>query len=113
MKIVQQFSEDRAAFDEMFASAWYKLTTRDMGPRERCINDDAPPAQAWQHPLTQRSGPTPGVDQLREMIDSALESDPSSYGQWTRLAWQCASSFRVTDYQGGCNGARIRYEKKN
>ena len=46
----------------MFAHAWYKLTTRDMGPRERCSNrDTAPPAQDWQYPLPPPTLPGPDL----------------------------------------------------
>ena len=41
--IVRQFAGDRDSFDSMFAHAWYKLTTRDMGPRQTCM-------QCWMRP---------------------------------------------------------------
>jgi len=108
-KLVRMFAEDRERFDEVFAHAWYKLTTRDMGPRVRCDNNDAPPEQDWQNPLPVRSESVPDFTGVKERIVEILQNDDASYGQFTRLAWQCASSFRVTDYQGGCNGARLRF----
>ena len=109
LEIVQMFAENRDRFDAMFAHAWYKLVTRDMGPRSRCINSDtAPVSQDWQNGLPDRTESPPDFTEVRERIMNLLDSDNTAYGQFTRLAWQCASSFRVTDYQGGCNGARLR-----
>ena len=51
-EIVEKFASDGEYFSSQFAHAWYKLTTRDMGPRTRCSNrESAPPAQTWQYPL--------------------------------------------------------------
>ena len=107
-KIVEQFASDREYFDQQFAHAWYKLTTRDMGPRSRCLNSDAPPAQHWQYPLPERTSPMPDMREVRRVVVRILEEDERRLGLFARLAWQCASTFRGTSYLGGCNGARIR-----
>ena len=107
-EIVAHFAEDWQDFSAQFAAAWYKLTTRDMGPRTRCSNQDtAPPPQHWQNPLPQRDSPVPDFEGVKQRIEIVLELN-DAYGLFARLAWQCASTFRVTDYQGGCNGARLR-----
>uniref|UniRef100_A0A7S3YPL2 Plant heme peroxidase family profile domain-containing protein n=1 Tax=Lotharella globosa TaxID=91324 RepID=A0A7S3YPL2_9EUKA len=123
-EIVKLFAEDQQAFDHAFSHAWYKLTTRDMGPVTRCVGPDVPPAQPFQYPLP----PTPpGSDlanftEVAEAVRDAIVTPneevlpvddydgKKTYGPlFVRLAWQCSATFRVTDYQGGCDGARIRF----
>ena len=110
LSIVQEFSGNLEGFDQEFARAWYKLTTRDMGPRSRCLNADAPEPQDWQYPLPGLTQSPPDFSEVKARLDELLSSDTTTFGSFTRLAWQCASTFRVTDYQGGCNGARIRQD---
>ena len=108
-EIVERFASDEEYFNSQFAHAWYKLTTRDMGPRSRCINEDAPPEQEWQYPLPQRRRPGPDFQKVKEEVLLLLSKDERNPGLLARLAWQCASTYRQTSHLGGCNGARIRY----
>ena len=108
LRIVEEFSGNLEGFDREFARAWYKLTTRDMGPRARCVNADAPEPQDWQFPLPDLTQSPPDFSEVKARLEELLDSDARTFGAFARLAWQCASSFRVTDYQGGCNGARLR-----
>merc|ERR1719510_1824015 len=43
--IGKRFAEDTPYFDKVFKHAWYKLTSRDMGPRTRCIQPKKTPFQ--------------------------------------------------------------------
>jgi len=108
-KILKNFHDCPSCLDEAFKNAWYKLTTRDMGPQSRCINKDAPPPQPWQHPL-----PKPckldNYAMVKKEIEEMIQSDSKMSGRFARLSFQCSSTFRSTDYLGGCNGARIRLE---
>jgi len=95
-----------ARFDHAWKHAWYKLTTRDMGPVTRCLGPDTPPAQPFQFPLP---AARPPESRARiEHVRAALHKLGGGHS-FAALAWQCASTFRITDYQGGCNGARIRF----
>ena len=106
-KVSKRFYENPEEFREAFAKAWYKLTTRDMGPRTRCLGKLVPEAQLWQDPV-------PAVD--HELI-SAADADALKrkildagipIAALVRTAWASASTYRFTDHRGGANGARIR-----
>lgn len=117
--LVKRFAENATDFRTQFAKAWYQLTTRDMGPPTRCLGNLVAPPQHFQFPL-----PAPPKKQSAEAWQhvraevhkvmvmpqpSVLPTDSSSYASlFVQLAWSCAATFRSTDYQGGCNGARIR-----
>jgi len=115
--IVKNYAEDLKSLDEHFSHAWYKLTSRDMGPRARCLGKLTPPVQPFQNPLPAPPATLADFAAVRTALKGVLTTaQPAvlpmtggTYGpEMVRLAWRCAATFRVTDYQGGCNGARIR-----
>ncbi|TYC87968.1 catalase/peroxidase HPI [Novosphingobium sp. BW1] len=103
-RIMEGFRADPARFKDAFARAWFKLTHRDMGPRERYFGPDVPAEELlWQDPVPQ--GPTDyDVAALKEWIAGS--------GLTTRAivstAWDSARTFRASDMRGGANGSRIR-----
>ncbi|CAM9497503.1 unnamed protein product [Ectocarpus sp. 8 AP-2014] len=109
LALVELFASDQAALDEAFAASWYKLTSRDMGQFQRCVGTDVAPPQDFQLPLPDAPADNPDSDGAASAIVGILSSDPSYPALFVTLAWQCASTFRATDYLGGCNGARIRF----
>lgn len=121
LELVERFASDMKALDVSFSNAWYKLTTRDMGPYSRCAGTDVPPPQEFQLPLPDPpKTPSQNFNEATQAIKDILFSPQpsiapdvfegrSSYvALLVTLAYQCASTFRSTDYMGGCNGARIR-----
>ncbi|KLT64450.1 catalase/peroxidase HPI [Pedobacter sp. BMA] len=107
-KISRGFLENPDAFADAFARAWYKLTHRDMGPKDRYLGPDVPQEELlWQDPI-------PAVDHA--LIDdndiAALKGKILGSGltvsELVSTAWASASTFRGSDKRGGANGARIR-----
>ena len=111
LALLKSFENDEDAFNYAFKHAWYKLTTRDMGPSVRCLGDSVPPPQDWQYPLPDFNGVLPDFDVVKKDIKALFTIE--NKGMFARLAWQCMSTFRSTDYLGGCNGARIRFEPQS
>ena len=92
---------------------WYRLTSQDMGSRERCLGDNVPPAQWWQFPLPEAPSTLPDYGPARLAIQSMIDDDSSNIAAFANLAYRCAATFRETDYSGGCDGARIRFEPES
>ena len=107
-EIAQRFQQDPEEFALAFAKAWYKLTHRDMGPRNRYLGLDVPSeVLLWQDPV-------PAVDHAlidaedAEALKAEILGTGLSVSELVRTAWASAASYRGTDMRGGANGARIR-----
>eukprot|EP00924_Labyrinthula_sp_SR-Ha-C_P004969 maker-scaffold_1-snap-gene-17.4-mRNA-1 protein AED:0.07 eAED:0.07 QI:0/0/0/1/1/1/3/0/733 len=106
---VELYASDNELFNSDFADAWYKLTTRDMGPRSRCFGDDIPPAQPFQGEDLANQVIATTNDWETSLEDSAGLSE-EDLPLAVEAAFRCAATFRASDNFGGCNGARILLE---
>jgi catalase-peroxidase len=107
-KVSRRFYENPDQFADAFARAWFKLTHRDMGPKNRYLGPEVPAEELiWQDPI-------PAIN--HELINSAdiadlkgkILSSGLTVGQLVSTAWASASTFRNSDKRGGANGARVR-----
>ena len=107
-KISRRFKDNPDQFADAFARAWFKLTHRDMGPRDRYLGPEVPQeVLIWQDPI-------PAVD--HDLVDSKDIADLKarvldaglSVSELVSTAWASASTFRGGDKRGGANGARVR-----
>lgn len=103
-EISERFYNDPAYFDDVFARAWFKLTHRDMGPKDRYIGPHVPDEDLiWQDPV-----PAGNRDYDVEALKAAIAGSGLSIDEMVATAWDSARTFRNSDLRGGANGARIR-----
>jgi catalase-peroxidase len=107
-KISRRFYEHPDQFADAFARAWFKLTHRDMGPRERYLGPEVPAEELiWQDPIPAVDHKLIDKQDIAALKDKILASG-LSISQLVSTAWASASTFRGSDKRGGANGARIR-----
>ncbi|RSK43941.1 catalase/peroxidase HPI [Hymenobacter rigui] len=107
-KVCEKFLNDFDAFTQAFSKAWYKLTHRDMGPRERYLGPEKRNENdlLWQDPI-------PVADYA--IIDAAdvdaLKKDILDLGvsvsDLVFTAFSAAVTHRHSDKRGGANGGRL------
>ncbi len=108
--ISRRFHDNPALLTEAFARAWFKLTHRDMGPKERYLGPLVPQEELlWQDPIPAVDGPLIDATDVGALKARILSSG-LSVTELVATAWASASTFRGSDKRGGANGARIRLE---
>jgi catalase-peroxidase len=111
--ISKRFLENPDEFAKVFAKAWFKLTHRDMGPKNCYLGAEVPKEDLiWQDPIPK------GAHELVNAADIAtlkehIAASGLAVSQLVSTAWASASTFRGSDKRGGANGARIRFAPQN
>ena len=102
--IARRFWQNPDQFADAFARAWFKLTHRDMGPRERYLGPEVPSeALIWQDPV-----PAGRRDYDVAAVKARIAASGLGVSELVATAWDSARTFRGSDKRGGANGARIR-----
>lgn len=106
--ISRHFYENPDEFADAFARAWYKLTHRDMGPKNRYLGPEVPEETLiWQDPVPAVDYELINDNDIAVLKEAILQTG-LSVAQLTAAAWASASTFRGSDKRGGANGARVR-----
>ncbi|MBW6527768.1 catalase/peroxidase HPI [Sphingomonas sp. RHCKR7] len=107
--ISRRFLANPDEFADAFARAWFKLTHRDMGPRERYLGKLVPEETLiWQDPIPACDHPVIEAGEIAD-LKAKLLGLGFTVPQLVSVAWASASTFRGSDKRGGANGARIRF----
>ena len=107
--ISERFHKDPAYFSEVFARAWFKLTHRDLGPKNRYLGADVPSEDLiWQDPIPAANYTL--TDKEIEETKAILLKSGLTRAELINTAWDSARTFRGSDFRGGANGSRIRLE---
>ncbi|WP_083191650.1 catalase/peroxidase HPI [Formosa haliotis] len=105
-EISLKFKNDFEAFSDAFARAWFKLTHRDMGPKDRWFGPDIPQEDLiWQDPV-----PKGNSSYDADAVKGKIASTDLSISELVSTAWDSARTYRGSDFRGGTNGARIQLE---
>ena len=111
--ISKRFHENFEEFADAFARAWFKLTHRDMGPRNRYLGAEVPEEiLIWQDPIPAVNHDIVDETDILTLKNKINHSD-LSISELVSTAWASASSYRGSDKRGGANGARVRLAPQN
>ena len=106
--VCEKFLGDFDAFTQAFSKAWYKLTHRDMGPRERYLGPEKRNEDdlLWQDPIPPLDHAPIGsaaIDSLKQ----AILATGVSVSDLVFTAFAAAATYRNSDKRGGANGGRL------
>ncbi|MBT9395244.1 catalase/peroxidase HPI [Hymenobacter sp. NST-14] len=106
--VCEKFLNDFDAFTQAFSKAWYKLTHRDMGPRERYLGPEKRNENdlLWQDPIPLADYTIIDAADIAELKKAILATDISG-SDLVFTAFSAAVTHRQSDKRGGANGGRL------
>ena len=106
--VCEKFLNDFDAFTQAFSKAWYKLTHRDMGPRERYLGPEKRNENGllWQDPIPPLDHEPINVTQIHALKRAIMATD-ISVSDLVFTAFSAAATYRNSDKRGGANGGRL------